>query len=290
MARGNVVKNWSTEDTKAVKAWLDIENYKRFEEVTLNRLYYELWARALLFKPWPTVEEKIGLGGYMRQIFRGKPFLFENEQLDSMQNGQALQSVPHVFITDITRLAELSVAGLRANLFTWEKGSDEYCVNLPDHEDYVSTVMSVICEKTVLLEIDLASGTDDEIAESIRTALPQWRKVIGVEEMPSGTVRFGYGTIKKIITYRLIAMLDVLLWAKMNDLRLSDDRLSRLLYTDEDDEAVIRLHYHIKDADRPLAMKAATIDFIRQFNFFINRNLHLKNMRVSEVMKLSDSN
>lgn len=103
MARGNVVKNWSTEDTKAVKAWLDIENYKRFEEITLNRLYYELWARALLFKPWPTVEEKIGLGGYMRQIFRGKPFLFENEQLDSMQNGQALQSVPHVFITDITR-------------------------------------------------------------------------------------------------------------------------------------------------------------------------------------------
>jgi len=85
-------------------------------------------------------------------------------------------------------------------------------------------------------------------------------------------------------------MLDVLLWAKMNDLRLSDDRLSRLLYTDEDDEAVIRLHYHIKDADRPLAMKAATIDFIRQFNFFMNRNQPLKNMRVSEVMKLSDSN
>lgn len=85
-------------------------------------------------------------------------------------------------------------------------------------------------------------------------------------------------------------MLDVLLWAKVYDLRVSDDRLSRLLYTDEDDEAVIRLSYHIKDADRPLAMKAATIDFVRQFNFFINRNPHLKNMRVSDVMKLSDSN
>lgn len=85
-------------------------------------------------------------------------------------------------------------------------------------------------------------------------------------------------------------MLDILLWAKRKDVRVSDDRLSRLLYTDEDDEASIRLNYHIKDADRPLAMKAATIDFIRQFNFFMNRNPHLKNMRVSEVMKLSDSN
>lgn len=63
-------------------------------------------------------------------------------------------------------------------------------------------------------------------------------------------------------------MLDILLWAKRKELRISDDRLSRLLYTDEDEETTIRLGYHIKDSDRPLAMKAATIDFIRQFNFF----------------------
>ena len=106
----------------------------------------------------------------------------------------------------------------------------------------------------------------------------------------TGIVRFGYGTIKKIINYRLVAMLDILLWAKRKELRISDDRLSRLLYTDEDEEVSTRLGYHIKDSDRPLAMKAATIDFIKQFNFFMNRNPHLKNMRVSDVMKLSDSN
>ncbi|MCQ8228400.1 DUF6387 family protein [Pantoea trifolii] len=223
------MKNWSIEDTKAVKTWLDIENYKRFEEITLNCLYHELWARALLFKPWPTEEEKIGLGGYMRQIFNGKPMLFRSEQLDYMEDDHPLQSPPHIFITDITRLAELSITALRVNLISWKQGSDEYGVNLPQHDAYVSTVMSAICEKTVLLEIDLASGTDDEIAESIKTALPQWRSVKGIKADESVAVRFGYGTIKKIITYRLIAMLDVLLWAKMNELRLSDDRLSRLL-------------------------------------------------------------
>lgn len=42
---------------------------------------------------------------------------------------------------------------------------------------------------------------------------------------------------------------------------LSDDRLSRLLYTDEDDDKAIRQGYHIRDADRPFAMKAVEIDF-----------------------------
>lgn len=284
------MKNWSTVDTQAVKAWLHMEDYLKFEETTLLCLYHELWARALLFKPWPTEEEKVGLSGYMRKIFSGNPTLFKPEQFDSIEDNLTLQNPPHVFITDISRLAQLSVTGLKVNLFSWEKGSDEYCVNLPHHEAYVSTVMSSICEKTILLEIDLASGNDDEIAESIKSALPQWRQVKGIQADDSGAVRFGYGTIKKIITYRLIAMLDILLYAKIYDIRLSDERLSRLLYTDEDDESVIRVNYQIKDADRPLAMKAATIDFIRQFNFFINRNPHLKNMRVSQVMKLSDSN
>ncbi|WP_423241094.1 DUF6387 family protein [Erwinia amylovora] len=55
---------------------------------------------------------------------------------------------------------------------------------------------------------------------------------------------------KKIITYRFVAMLDVVLWAKMHDLRLFDDKLSKLLYTNED-EPVIRSHYHLLDADSP---------------------------------------
>lgn len=120
--------------------------------------------------------------------------------------------------------------------------------------------MSSICDKTVLLVIDLASGTDEEIAEAIKSALPQWRRGKGAEVDESGTVRFGFWTIKKIISYRLIAMLDILLWAKLNDLRLSDDRLSRLLYTDEDAESLLRVNYPIKEADGPLAMKAETVD------------------------------
>jgi hypothetical protein len=67
--------------------------------------------------------------------------------------------------------------------------------------------------RTVMFEIDLASGTDEEIAESLKAALPQWRKIKGIEPDPLESVRFGYGTIKKLISYRVIPMLDILVWA-----------------------------------------------------------------------------
>jgi hypothetical protein len=61
-------------------------------------------------------------------------------------------------------------------------------------------------------------------------------------------------------------MLDILVWAQEQDVRVSDEVLSRLLYTLDDEE--IRYNHQIKDTDRPLAMKATTADFIRQFNFY----------------------
>ncbi|KDV91976.1 hypothetical protein AB28_3681 [Raoultella ornithinolytica 2-156-04_S1_C2] len=139
-----------------------------------------------------------------------------------------------------------------------------------------------------MIEIDLASGTDEEIAESLKAALPQWRKIKGIDENPLESVRFGYGTIKKLISYRVIPMLDILVWAAVKKIRVSDDRLSRLLYTDDDEESEMRQSSQIKDTDRPLALKSCTTDFIRQFLYFMNKNSHLKQMKVSDVMKLSD--
>ncbi|MGX7400111.1 DUF6387 family protein, partial [Enterobacter sp. ESY66] len=53
-------------------------------------------------------------------------------------------------------------------------------------------------------------------------------------------------------------------------------------------ESEMRQSSQIKDTDRPLALKSCTTDFIRQFHYFINKNSHLKQMKVSDVMKLSD--
>ena len=80
-------------------------------------------------------------------------------------------------------------------------------------------------------------------------------------------------------------MLDILVWAQEQDVRVSERWLSRLLYSIDDEE--VRYDNQIKDTDRPLAMKAMTIDFIRQFHLFINKNSHLKDMKISDVITLA---
>lgn len=55
-------------------------------------------------------------------------------------------------------------------------------------------------KSSILLELDLESGTDEQIAESLKSALPQWRKFKGVSPNPVETMRFGYGVIKKSLT------------------------------------------------------------------------------------------
>lgn len=281
------MQNWKPEHTKEIKAWLNIDTYRKFEEVSLLLLYHELWARTLFFKTNREGFEQKAFLNYQQQIFNGDPFLIEEERLGYLNMVHQLLDPPHFLLTNTEEIALWSIVAMKRGMFFW-KGGDDYEINKSYSEIPLSESMPDFFKSSILLELDLESGTDEQIAESLKSALPQWRKFKGVSPNPVETMRFGYGVIKKIINYRLIPMLDILFWASCNDVRISEDRLSRLLYTDDDDESQTRLHYQIKDTDRPLAMKAITKDFIRQFNFFINKNSILKNMRVSDVMKLTD--
>lgn len=286
--KGKNMKNWTTEHTKEVKGWFFVGNYEVFKELTLKAFYHELWARAIWHRPWPTEEEGRDLIQVGIKVFGGNPVLYTSRQLEYTDRDDRLYEPPHLHLTTTKRIAQLGINSMVAGLFSWD-GGEQYRM-VPDYaEAFISDIFDESMAKgTVMLEVDLASGTDEEIAEALKTALPQWRRIKGIEPDMSGAVRFGYGTIKKLISYRIMAMLDILMWAKIHKVRISDDRLSRLLYTDEDEEDETRLSNHIRDSDRPLANKAATINFIRQFNYFLNKNPHLKDMKVSEVIKLSD--
>ncbi|HAU3346921.1 TPA: DUF6387 family protein [Salmonella enterica subsp. houtenae serovar [1],40:z4,z23:-] len=281
------MQNWKTEHTKEIKAWLNIDNYRKFEDLSLIHFYHELWARNLFFKEYREEFESRTLMGFFSKIFTGNPFLIPEGQLGYMTPANKLFQPPHFFLTTLDRLAETSIIAMQRGGFLWHEG-DNYSINRELREESLSDIMPDQFSRTVMLEIDLASGTDEEIAESLKAALPQWRKIKGIDENPLESVRFGYGTIKKLISYRIIPMLDILVWAAVKKIRISDDRLSRLLYTDDDEESEMRESSQIKDTDKPLALKAYTIDFIRQFHFFINKNTHLKEMKVKDVLQLKD--
>lgn len=206
------MNNWSLEHTKEIKAWLNIDNYRKFEDLSLIHFYHELWARNLFFKEYREEFESRTLMSYFSKIFTGNPFLIPEGQLGYMTPANKLFQPPHFFLTTLDRLAETSIIAMQRGGFVWHEG-DNYSINAELREESLSDIMPDQFTRTVMFEIDLASGTDEEIAESLKAALPQWRKVKGIDENPLESVRFGYGTIKKLISYRVIPMLDILVWA-----------------------------------------------------------------------------
>ncbi|MCA6954150.1 DUF6387 family protein [Pectobacterium polaris] len=281
------MKNLSDKGIKKIEKWLNIDTYRQFENISLERLYHELVVRALFFKPDHGDYERLLVETYAASIFRGEPLLITDSRMNRLKTEARLSLSPYFSVTTTGMLADLCIYGMKKSLFGLhnvdEYWIDEKVANIP-----VAEAMPELCQHSVMIDIDLTSGTDEEITESLKAMLPQWRKIRGIEPEPSDSVRFGYGTIKKIINYRLLPILDILIWAKRNDIRVSDDRLSTLLHSDTDKEDKTRTGSRIKDTDKPLAIKTVSKSFILQFHHFLNKNPDLRDTKVSEVMKRAD--
>lgn len=281
---GDHMKNWNATHTKELKKWFNLDNYRKFESLPLILLYHELLARTFFFKTPLEGNEEFFVGINRKKICNGNPFLVPPERLGDLDPFYRLFQPPHLVLPKVDRIALLSIVLMQRGIVSWQ-GYNEYGINEYFEDASIGDAVPDLFDRTVMFEVDLASGTDEEIAESLKSALPQWRRVKHIAPDPLEAIRFGYGTIKKIINNRIIPMLDILVWAKEQDVRISDGWLSRLLYSLDDEE--MRYDDQIKDTDRPLAMKATTTDFIRQFHFFMNKNSHLKDMAVSDVLKLA---
>ena len=278
------MQNWDKSHTQELNTWFNLETYRKFENLPLHLLYHELSARTFFFKSSLEGNEELFVTINRKKIYNGNPFLVPPGRLGDLDPFYRLFQPPHLVLPTVDRIALLSIVLMQRGIFSWQ-GYNEYGINEYFEDTSVGDAIPDLFDRTVMFEVDLASGTDEEIAESLKSVLPQWRKVKHMPPDPLESIRFGYGTIKKIINNRIIPMLDILVWAQDRDVRVSERWLSRLLYSIDDEE--VRYDNQIKDTDRPLAMKAMTTDFIRQFYLFINKNSHLKEMKVSDVIQLA---
>ena len=163
------MNNWSPEHTKVIKSWFKIDTYRKFEDLSLIQFYHEIWARKLFFKEYREEFESRALAGYFSKIFSGNPFLIEEGQLGYMTPANKLFQPPHFFLTTLDRLAETSIIAMQRGGFLWHEG-DNYSINAELREESLSDIMPDQFTRTVMFEIDLASGTDEEIAESLKAA------------------------------------------------------------------------------------------------------------------------
>ena len=74
------------------------------------------------------------------------------------------------------------------------------------------------------------------------------------------------------------------MWAKLNDVSLSNTILSRVLYPKLTDE--VRGDEQLKDTDRPIAEKAMSGETSKNIESFINKNRHLIDIPLSKLREL----
>ncbi len=67
----------------------------------------------------------------------------------------------------------------------------------------------------ILVSIDLDDATDDEIITSLTHLLPLWRKELKVPEREHvAQKRIGLKTLQKLISNRVIPIVDLLIWVR----------------------------------------------------------------------------
>ncbi|ECK9578595.1 hypothetical protein FE768_11330 [Salmonella enterica subsp. enterica serovar Apeyeme] len=274
----------------SVKRWFSLRNYDVLQEVTAGDLSDEINRRASLLRcdfDYGNDTRRLRCLEYEARILAGNPLLVSSttkaptaRKINPLTD--ASLHVRHITVADIgryeARLRELDI--LRRG-----DGSSGP-VSKEDGRRRLTDIDELNADHPLYLWLNIALLTDEEVVEHVKRMLPRWRKEYGTGEPAINTSRFGLSTVKKLIHYRIIPMLDLMLWEKRNGVRISYEQMSRLLYPD--DSNVIRGGAQIKDTDRPLAERALTREFDRLFNLWLSKNDYLMDTKIADVMKMDE--
>ncbi|WP_147199054.1 DUF6387 family protein [Pantoea sp. CCBC3-3-1] len=262
---------------KELQAWFDYDNYVDVESCTLKGLHKELQVRKNILDSI----EFFGEGDiYFDQILAGKPLFSKKIDLKThlAESQTHIQQVTFGHIESLKRSLEMF------SQESFVKGGDQLKKEVRE-KPLTQSMRAVFLgtnESRVYTFFDLESSSDDEIIGSLRALLPVWRKEYGIKGRKQEA--FGLGKILKLVDYRIVPMMDLLMWAKLKDISLSNTILSRVLYPKLTDE--VRGDEQLKDTDRPIAEKALSGETSKNIENYINKNSHLVDVKLAALKKM----
>nr|WP_154926722.1 DUF6387 family protein [Pantoea agglomerans] len=263
---------------KELQAWFDYDNYLDVESCTLKGLHKELQVRKNILDSI----QFFGEGDvYFDQILAGKPLI--SKTFDT--NTHLTESQTHIRQVTFNHIEALKRSLGMFSQESFVKGTDQLKKEVKEQTltQSMRAVFMRTNESRVYTHFDLENSSDEEIIGSLRALLPVWRKEYGIKSRKQEA--FGLGKILKLVDYRILPMIDLLMWAKLKDVSLSNTILSRLLYPKLTDE--VRGDEQLKDTDRPIAERAMSGETCKNVESFINKNRHLMDLSMSELRKVS---
>jgi hypothetical protein len=299
----------ASEVMKAVKEWYDLSNYDVLQEITLSELNKEAYARLRMHQhDFDGDDEGIEdlremYVNFEKQILRGDVLLYSSTEpkklevrtdkaeyypLRKARENPLENAKKYIKHITVQKLVGYEKDLLDLKLLTKASGPSSVIPSSSKIGDLrLTDIERLHPHKPLYLELNIRMLSDEEVIEHMKRMLPEWRRTHNIREPQTGSFRFGLGTIKKLINFRIIPMLDLMFWSKRNNAKISNEQLSRLLYPNDSD--VIRGGSQIKDTDKPFAEKVLTREFERLFNLYLSKNDDMINTRVRDAMSIDSS-
>lgn len=262
------------EINKELQTWFKIESYEDVENLSLRDFHKEFQVRKNIFEGMDFFD---GDDQIFKRILDGEPLvssIFDMKDLTNHSNSH-IQQVTFKQIDNLKRALEIFSPDSFIN------GTNELKKEIKSQPLTVSMrdVIKRNDESRVFISFDIETSSDEEVLNSLNVMLPVWRNEYQIKE--SKLEKFGLAKIIKLIDYRILPMMDLLLWAKFKKISLTNTVLSRIVYPRLTDE--IRGEEQLKETDRPLAEKALTGETCKSIENFINKNIHMDNITLSEL-------
>ncbi|MNZ53158.1 hypothetical protein D3C78_710280 [compost metagenome] len=312
---------------KEITEWMSVDKYHQFDLLTVEEILGEIEFRTIFlsgFYPkedeahdeWKALQtsilKQIQAGAIVSadisdttfQVYQDASVARDkeaSEPIEFLSNGMPVMSAEHHLKKENPELSEdeaIQVFNM-ADLVTYYR----HFVNVKviEHGHRTSTInkgkifSSVSADESgneyfegeVVIKVNLASYTDDDLLSEFKELLKSWRREVGFPEPEPSKSRVGISSLKKIAVYKVIPFLDLLLWEMVNDRRISNELIARVLFPLSSDSDVIG-GSQIKDTIRPFVERFVYDNALQQVKFYTKKNDYLKSMRLSDVMKLSE--
>lgn len=265
--------------------WFDLSAYDVLLELTNDELIKETTCRIYLHQ-----SQHIGHDALLCElepltkgdVLLARPAIYDDYDIPEMMNSEIVSIGPDFIAPGIPRVtiaplpepveaaedrAKLSGSNsisptsffALSNMTGWAEDRDIFRPGDSGPNGYTmikseyifASVSAEYANGRVVASIDMEGFTDAEILADIIELLPLWREQLGIPEpakRESGSV--GPSVIKRLIEYRIIPMLDLMTWAKLNGFTYGAEQLARALHPQEMITAK-----HINDTRQPFAMK-----------------------------------
>ncbi|ENZ9957720.1 DUF6387 family protein [Salmonella enterica] len=269
-----------SEIRKAIERWFDVERYEAIEKLTLQQFYVEVERRILAHKMLVKRDtlpplNRLLLDDYRNKILRGE-ILFSGDT--STQGHELARTYAVVPVTrSNAQLYAKSLTLLGTHPETAQRSLSEYL------SEYLKE-SGIKNLSSITVDIFLQEASTEDIIEHLKVLIPQWRKQLKMNDPAVREYRFGKSTLRKIIEYRLIPMMDLIFWgADNNDTKIPLSLMSSLLHEDSDKD---RDEGMLKATDYPLAMALLTDEsYLKLFEDYMMENNYLRDMPIADHVK-----